>query len=212
VQATTAWYTANQQRYQLSVRARKRISSGLRAFNLRIDTFKAIDVHVFSTQTWKKRRGPLHILLVLGLISLWNMMTVIRFVSKPLCLESTIRIARDPDSVDVDEDSLARTPRTALAMGRKRPTSSHFCIQPRHMHPIYRSCHFTDVCFSPAGGSFPVPWGKTATLVYITDTYVTAEELKTSIARVRHNVGPNMHDHRVGFFLEHYAGGWRILS
>lgn len=67
-----------------------------------------------------------------------------------------------------------RRGRPTIALGKKRTHSSHHCMGPRDMLPLYKSCHFTDVCFDSKG-----------TMLYFHDEQdgkaPTAEELKTAV-------------------------------
>ena len=79
-----------------------------------------------------------------------------------------------PSAESTPTDAYHR-PRTAIPLGQQRPSSFHFCTTPQGMLPLYRSCHFTDVCFDSKG-----------TMLYFHDgnegeTPPTTEELKTAI-------------------------------
>jgi len=90
-------------------------------------------------------------------------------------------------------------PRSTIPLGRRKPYSSHHCIEPKDMHPMYRSCHFTDVCFARHGGKFPVEDTFPGTLLYLTKDQeeekesVHPDDLKTCIQRQKFVTGPNIY-------------------
>lgn len=158
-------------------------------------------VHMMQTKRVSFTRKVLVVGAIFVCVSFLNIRKLQQFV--PEAEENTTTNKVKPIITIVDDTATAKRAlrRSTLALGSRQPYSSHFCIGPKNFHDMYRSCHFTDVCFAPPGSSIPVPTGWAAALVYISDKNITPNSLRTSMVRNRHMLGPNQGNMREDVFL-----------
>ena len=123
-------------------------------------------------------RNTFSLIILLALISNF-FVKVVEVGSNGKVVETSEQAQKSQRDLEMEEPRLRR--RSTLSLGERRKYSTHHCIDPHQTDPMYRSCHFTDVCFALKGSDYPIEDAQPANLQFFTDENITSEQLKTSI-------------------------------